>query len=142
MPLDAEQPVVPLDAERPFGERLDDLRRRESLTFRALAARLTEHLEPGSRPVSHSYLVNLVSGHRRPTSAVIKLVCRAFDEVEPDSFVEWRLWQMQRLLDPDGPGGLEAAVAEMRAFETGRRRGSPLPDGPVVRRRSRHVHAT
>ena len=133
---------MPVDTEQPFCVRFDELRRDEGLTFRALASKLSENAAPGERPVSHGYLVNLVAGRRRPTPAIIDLVCRTFDDLEHKSFVEWRLWEIQSLFDPDGPAGLEAAVAAMRAYETGGGgRSSSSPDGARVRRRSRRVAA-
>lgn len=131
---------MPVDTEQPFCIRLDELRRDKGLTFRALACKLSENAAPGERPVSHSYLVNLVAGRRRPTPAIIDLVCRAFDDLEHESFVEWRLWEIQRRFDPDGPAGLEAAVAAMRAYDGGGR-SSSSPDGALARRRSRRVAA-
>ena len=127
--------------EHPFALRLEEIRRAQGLSFRALAARLRETAAPGDRPVSHSYLVSLASGRCRPTPQVIKAVCRAFDDVEPDSFVEWQLWQVQRLFDPEGPGGFEGAIAELDAFNAARPRNSRRPDDapppPGLRRRVR-----
>lgn len=126
----------------PFGTRLEQLRRAERLTFRALAARLKEFAAPGERPVSHSHLVALASGRCRPTPEVIKLVSRAFDGVEPESFAEWQLWQVQRLFDPDRADGLEAALAELQAFKESRLPGAPRFDEPPARRESRrHVRS-
>lgn len=102
--------------ERPFSTRLDELRRREGLTFRALEAHLHEHAEPGERGMNSGHLAGLTTGRRAPTPEVVSLVARAFG-LPPRDFVEWRLWQVQLLFDPSRPGGLEAAVAELRAFE-------------------------
>lgn len=129
-------------SQEPFSTRLEQLRLAEQLTFRALAARLKESAAPGERPVSHSHLVALASGRCRPTPEVIKLVSRAFDSVEPESFAEWQLWQFQRLFDPDRADGLEAALAEMRAFKESRLRNAPRLDEPPARRESRrHVRS-
>jgi transcriptional regulator with XRE-family HTH domain len=101
--------------ERPFSTRLDELRRREGLTFRALEAHLHQHAEPGERGMNSGHLAGLTTGRRAPTPEVVALVARAFG-LPPQDFIEWRLWEVQQLFDPSRPGGLEAAAAELRAF--------------------------
>lgn len=105
---------VTLD-DRPFAIRLDELRRVNGLTFRVLEAHLHEHAEPGDRGMNSGHLAGLTTGRRAPTPAVVSLVARAFGR-PPQDFIEWRLWEVQQLFDPSRHGGLEAAVAELRAF--------------------------
>ena len=100
---------------RPFAVRLDELRRAHGLTFRALEARLQACATPGERGVTNSHLAALTTGRRRPTPPVVELIARAFD-VAPQSFVEWRLWQVQELFDPERSDGFDAAVAQLLAF--------------------------
>ncbi len=100
---------------RPFAVRLDELRRTHNLTFRALQARLQACAKPGERGVNHSHLSGLASGRGRPTPQVVELVARAFD-MAPQSFIEWRLWQVQELFDPERSDGFDAAVAQLLAF--------------------------
>jgi transcriptional regulator with XRE-family HTH domain len=131
---------MPLEAKKPFGVRLDELRREKGLTFRALAARLNEDAAPGERPFSHSYLVNLTKRRCQPTPEVIEAVARAFENIEPESFAEWQMWQVQMLFDPDGPGGFDSALAELNMFKSARPQTSRRPDAspaPRGRRRSR-----
>jgi hypothetical protein len=94
---------------------LDELRRSHDLSFRALQARLHGCAKPGERGVNHSHLCALALGRSRPTPQVVELVARAFD-LPPHEFIEWRLWQVQELFDPERSGGLEAAVAQLFAF--------------------------
>ena len=100
---------------RPFAIRLDELRRTHNLTFRALQTRLQACAKPGERGVNHSHLSGLASGRGRPTPQVVELVARAFD-LAPQSFIEWRLWQVQELFDPERSDGFDAAVAQLLAF--------------------------
>lgn len=131
-----------LASEHPFSQRLETLRREEGLTFRALAERLRETAAPGQRSLSQSYLVMLEAGTCRPTPEVIKAVCRAFDGLKPESFVEWQLWQVQRLFDPEGPGGFEGAIAELDAFSAARPQHQRRPDdAPAPRGQRRRVRA-
>lgn len=102
---------MPID-DRPFSTRLDELRRKRSLTFRALEALLAEHAKPGERGMTNGHLAGLATGQRVPTPAVVALVARAFG-LPPRSFVEWRLWELQEQFDPRRQDGLEAAVAAM-----------------------------
>jgi len=92
----------------------------------------------GQRSLSRSHLCALAAGKCRPTPEVIELVCRAFDGVQPESFVEWRLWQIQSLFDPERVG-LDAAISEMHAFEqvSAARRVATRPAGRESRRHSR-----
>jgi transcriptional regulator with XRE-family HTH domain len=133
---------MPVTSEHQFSQRLATLRREDGLTFRALADRLRETATPGERSLSQSYLVMLEAGTCRPTPEVIKAVCRAFDGVQPESFVEWRLWQVQRLFDPEGPGGFEGAIAELDAFSAARLQNRRRPDdSPAPRGQRRRVRA-
>ena len=129
---------MPLETRKPFGLRLDELRREKGLTFRALAALLNEDAAPGERPFSYGYLVNLTKGRCRPTPEVITAVARAFDGIEPESFAEWHMWRAQMLLDPNGPGGFDGALAELEVFESVRPR-SQWPDASPAPRGRRHV---
>ena len=103
------------DDVRPFAVRLDELRRTDGLTFRALAARLQACAQPGERGMTHSHLAALTIGRSRPTPQLVALVARAFD-LKPEAFIEWRLWQVQQLFDPERSDGFEAAVAQLFAF--------------------------
>jgi len=132
---------MPPETREPFGVRLDELRREARLTFRALAALLNADATPGERPFSYSYLVNLTKGRCRPTPEVIKAVVRAFDGIELESFAEWQMWRAQMLLDPNGPGGFEGALAELDVFESVRPR-SQWPDASPAPRGRRHVRTT
>ncbi len=100
---------------RPFAVRLDELRRAHGLTFRALEARLQACAKPGERGVTNSHLAALTTGRSRPTPPVVELIARVFD-MAPQSFVEWRLWQVQELFDPERSDGFDAAVAQLLAF--------------------------
>lgn len=133
---------MPPETREPFGVRLDELRRDAGLTFRALAHRLSQDAAPGERPFSHSYLVNLTKGRCQPTPEVIKAVARAFNGVEPESFAEWEMWQAQMLLDPDGPGGFDGALAELDIFKSARPRSSRWPEASPASRGRRHVRTT
>jgi len=126
--------------EQPFGLRLGALKRTHELTFRSLEARLRENAPAGERTCTSSHLAGLVSGKSRPTPEVIRQICRAFDDVEPESFIEWRLWQIQRLFDPER-AGLEAAVAEMHAFEKTRGADASTEAEPAPRWTRRHSRA-
>jgi hypothetical protein len=57
--------------------------------------------------VTNSHLAALTTGRSRPTPPVVKLIARAFD-VAPQSFVEWRMWQVQELFDPERSDGFHA----------------------------------
>jgi hypothetical protein len=59
--------------------------------------------------------VGLALGRSRPTPQVVELVARAFD-LPPHEFIEWSLWQVQELFDPERSDGFEAAVAQLFAF--------------------------
>lgn len=100
---------------RPFAVRLDELRRIHMLTFRALEARLHACAKPGERGMTNSHLSALTTGRSRPTPQVVELIARAFD-LAPQSFIEWRMWQVQELFDPERSDGFEAAVAQLFAF--------------------------
>lgn len=100
---------------RPFAVRLDELRRAQRLTFRALEARLQACAKPGERPMTNSHLAGLTTGRLRPTPRVVELTARVFG-LAPQSFIEWRLWQVQELFDPERTDGLEAAVGQLFAF--------------------------
>ena len=100
---------------RPFAVRLDELRRIHDLTFRAMEARLHACAKPGERGMTHSHLSGLTTGRSRPTPQVVELIARAFG-LAPQSFVEWRLWQVQELFDPERGDGFDAAVAQLFAF--------------------------
>ena len=126
--------------DRPFSTRLDELRRREGLTFRALEAHLHEHAEPGERGMNSGHLAGLTTGRRAPTPEVVSLVARAFG-LPPQDFVEWRLWQVQLLFDPSRPGGFEAAVAELHAFMSGGPRVFEKTASRESRRKARAVLA-
>ena len=104
-----------LNDDRPFAIRLDELRRDDSLTFRALEARLEQCAEPGERGLTNSHLAALTTGRSRPTPRVVALVARAFG-LAPEEFVEWRLWQVQQLFDPERRDGFEAAIGQLHAF--------------------------
>jgi transcriptional regulator with XRE-family HTH domain len=124
---------------RPFSERLDELRRREELSFRALESRLRDVATPDYRPVTHSHLVRLASGESRPTPEVIAIVARAFPPLQPESFLEWRLWQAQNLFDPDRREGLDAAAEALDALELWHS-GSPAAlQRPASRESRRHA---
>lgn len=110
----ADVPEPEHDA-RPFAVRLDELRRIHDLTFRAMEARLHACAKPGERGMTHSHLSGLTTGRSRPTPQVVELIARAFD-VAPQSFIEWRMWQVQELFDPERSDGFEAAVAQLLAF--------------------------
>jgi transcriptional regulator with XRE-family HTH domain len=103
------------DDDRPFGIRLDELRREDKLTFRALEARLAQCAEPGERGLTNSHLAALTTGRSRPTPRVVALVARAFGR-SPEEFVEWRLWQVQQLFDPERRDGFDAAIGQLHAF--------------------------
>src|SRR5436190_9706422 len=79
---------------RPFAVRLDELRRNDNLTFRALQARLRACAKPGERGITHSHLCGLATGRSRPTPQVVELVARAFD-LAPQSLIEGRTWEVQ-----------------------------------------------
>jgi hypothetical protein len=128
---------VPLD-DRPFATRLDELRRRDNLTFRALEARLAACAEPGERGMNSGHLAGLTTGRRAPTPEVVSLVARAFGLL-PQEFIEWRLWEIQQLFDPRRRGGLEAAVAELRDFLD--RATPPAVEEPASRESRRQAHA-
>jgi transcriptional regulator with XRE-family HTH domain len=100
---------------RPFAVRLDELRRTHNLTFRALEARLRACAKPGERGMTNSHLAALTTGRNRPTPQVVELIARGFD-LPPQSFIEWRMWQVQELFDPERSDGFQAAVAELIAF--------------------------
>jgi hypothetical protein len=112
---------IDLHDVRPFAVRLDELRRINNLTFRALAARLQACARPGDRGMSHGHLFGLAAGGSHSTPQVVELVARAF-ALEPEAFIEWRLWQVQQLFDPERSDGFEAAVAQLVRVLRGRTR--------------------
>lgn len=114
-PFAAEAGSKSGDDVRPFAVRLDELRHTHNLTFRALEARLQSCAKPGERGVTYGHLAGLTTGRSRPTPQVVELVARGFD-LAPESFIEWRLWQVQQLFDPERSDGLDAAVAQLFAF--------------------------
>jgi transcriptional regulator with XRE-family HTH domain len=132
--------AIPTDP-RPFSERLDELRRRDGVSFRALEDRLRRVATPEDRPVSHSHLVRLASGKSRPTPEVIAIVARAFPPLEPESFVEWRLWQAQNLFDPDRSEGLDAAIEALRTLELWHKDSPAALQSPTSRESRRHARA-
>ena len=130
--------AVPTD-HRPFSERLHELRCREKLSFRALETRLRHVATAEDRPVTHSHLVRLASGKSRPTPEVIAIVARAFPPLQPESFLEWRLWQAQNLFDPDRSEGLGAAIDALRTLELWHTDSPAALQSPTSRESRRHA---
>lgn len=92
--------------DEPLARLLPALMRARGLTYRALATRTVEP-DPQRRGVTAGHLANLVSGRSQPSIAVLRLLAEAL-EVEPESFVEYRLATLRRELD-ERAVGLDAA---------------------------------
>lgn len=68
------------------------------------------------------------------------MIARAFG-LPPQSFIEWRMWQVQELFDPERTDGFDAAVTELVAFLDGARPEVPELDKGEARASRRDVFA-
>lgn len=98
----------------PFGHVLRDLLVEAEFTTRIGNPRWADFADrlPG---VHYETLRKAVTGERQPTAELMELSAQALG-LEPDVFVEYRLWQARRSLDPRDVGH-HAAVKTLRAWE-------------------------
>ena len=114
------------DSTKLFADALRDLLGDE-ISLRRLSAESRAD-GPG---ISAPYLSRLLKGSDAPTLAVIRTVAGALG-VEPTHFLEYRLASARAMLDEFGPGGAEAAAANLERFDEAF--GTDRPE-PVERHR-------
>lgn len=112
----------PPPTDKPFAEALRELLGDE-ISLRRLSAE-SRQSGPG---ISAPYLSRLLKGIDAPTLDVIDTVSGALG-IAPAHFLEYRLACARAMLDEYGPGGPEAAAANLRRFERvfGRRHAAPV----------------
>lgn len=102
----------PVETALPFEQALSTLKDERRLSFRGLY-RLTKEADPLHVGLSAGHLSRLCTGADRPSPAAIALIAEAL-ELAPRYFAEYRLAQARALLDERGPGGLKAALGNLR----------------------------
>jgi hypothetical protein len=104
------------NAPRPFGAVLRDL-----LLYRGVTTRMGNPDWAGFAQqlsgIHYETLRKAVVGERQPAPKLVEAVSDALG-VEPDAFVEYRLWDARRRLDPQEVG-LEQAMKNLDMDRTG-----------------------
>jgi len=103
----------PDQTDAPFAEALTALKQAAGMSYRDLAAQLTEQTGRGLSP---SFLSALAKGIERPSPETIADIARVFGKDER-YFAEFRLAQLRALLDEGGASGLEGALSIAREIE-------------------------
>jgi transcriptional regulator with XRE-family HTH domain len=125
----------PPKTDAPFAEALSELKHERSLTFREMHE-ATQAADPTGRGLSGTHISRLCKGFEPPSSKTIVLIAKALG-LSPQHFAEYRLAEARALLDERAPGGLRAALGQLKRLEPhlGTRRASAQP-GRRTRRRS------
>ncbi len=76
-------------------------------TLKAISARTREIDETG-KGINYTYISGLISGREKPSPRSLELLAGAFD-LEPEFFIDYRLWKLRGELDP-GVVGYDAAI--------------------------------
>jgi len=76
-------------------------------TLRAVSSR-TRELDATGKGINHTYISSILSGREIPSPRALELMAGAFN-VDPEFFIEYRLYRMRSELDPRRVG-FDAAV--------------------------------
>jgi transcriptional regulator with XRE-family HTH domain len=105
-------------SERPFPATFTGLREIRGLSERQVSAAAARHGAPG-----HSGLHRVYNGEKPPLPQHMRAIAAALG-IDPDTFVEYRLWKVRRLFDIVGdprrdmePIPFETALHNLHRFE-------------------------
>jgi transcriptional regulator with XRE-family HTH domain len=116
--------------DAPFHEAFSRIKQKRGLSYRDLQV-ATKTADPTGRGLSGAHLSRMSTGVDPPSAATIALIAKALG-LSPRYFAEYRLAEARALLDERAPGGLRAALRQLRRFEASS--GNPRPAQAPVRR--------